>query len=183
MGFLSGTVFSDTLLRWREPIAYQRLTRSYFASAERALIINFILGLIFVVECVRHARNHLRQPTLDTGTLVFIAFGLVFLIVTALLFPLSSPAVCLMKDGIKKQEGARGGFSWSYYDEIESCRIEHEVYKASEFYVITIKMKDKRRSSLLSPVRQVAAPADVDMGAVTNILHDKGVPVITDESK
>jgi hypothetical protein len=108
-----------------------------------------------------------------------IAIGAGILVVSPLLGRLNSPVVCLMKDGIKRQCGARGEFLWSYYDEIETCEIRRERYKNLEFYVFTLKMRGKRRFSVLRQVKETAAPIQIDLGAIIHILRSKGVHVVT----
>jgi hypothetical protein len=86
-----------------------------------------------------------------------------------------------MTDGIKRQGGMRGGFFWSYYDDIESGKLSHESRRGSEFDVVSLKMKKKGRLTILSPVQDLAIPEDVDANAVLHILQSRGVRILTEE--
>lgn len=176
MGFLSGSISSDTLARWREPVVCRQRSGP---TAVRSLITGLIVGAVYFVMCITQARIHPQPSHFRSRTIAMIAIGAGILVVSPLLGRLNSPVVCLMKDGIKRQCGARGEFLWSYYDEIETCEIRRERYKNLEFYVFTLKMRGKRRFSVLRQVKETAAPIQIDLGAIIHILRSKGVHVVT----
>lgn len=77
--------------------------------------------------------------------------------------------------------GGRGSASWSEYKDIESCRVARDNYKGTPFSVLTIRMKDDCqpfKARVISPIKKIIVPEEIDLDTVLQILRDKGVQIV-----
>jgi hypothetical protein len=71
--------------------------------------------------------------------------------------------------------GAASG-ARSAYSDIESCTIQRDSYKGTEFSVLRLKNRYKL-VIVVGPVELIVIPNDVSLDSVLKILRDKGVHV------
>ncbi len=88
----------------------------------------------------------------------------------------------LREDCIHQRIGGGGtgaarasGFQSAYAD-IESCVVQRDSYKGTEFSVL--KLKNRRKLVIIAgPVELIVIPSDINLDSVLKILRDKGVHV------
>lgn len=71
--------------------------------------------------------------------------------------------------------GAASGAKSAYAD-IESCTVQRDSYKGTEFSVLRLKNRHKL-VIVVGPVKLIVVPNDVSLDSVLKILRDKGVHV------
>jgi hypothetical protein len=71
--------------------------------------------------------------------------------------------------------GAASGFRSAYAD-IESCTVQRDSYRGTEFSVLRLKNRHKL-VIVVGPVKLIVVPNDVSLDSVLKILRDKGVQV------
>jgi hypothetical protein len=71
--------------------------------------------------------------------------------------------------------GAASGLRSAYAD-IESCTVQRDNYKGTEFSVLRLKIRHKL-VFIVGPVKLILVPNDVSLDSVLKILRDKGVHV------
>jgi hypothetical protein len=64
------------------------------------------------------------------------------------------------------------------YNEIENCTVCNNNSSEKKFSVVEIKLKNKSKFRINSPVEEFIVPNDVNLDQVLQILRDKGVNVI-----
>jgi hypothetical protein len=94
----------------------------------------------------------------------------------------SDSLVELREDCIHQRIGGGGtgaarasGFRSAYAD-IESCMVQRDTYKGTEFSVLRLKNRHKL-VIVVGPVELIVVPNDVSLDSVLKILRDKGVHV------
>jgi hypothetical protein len=88
----------------------------------------------------------------------------------------------LREDCIRQRIGGGGtgaarasGFQSAYAD-IESCTVQRDSYKGTEFSVLRLKSRHKL-VIVVGPVKLILVPNDLSLDSVLKILRDKGVHV------
>ena len=115
------------------------------------------------------------------GTLTHFSFKiLLFLPVILIIYLInwfsSGPEVRLTEVCVIRAAGKSG--SRTNYDEIENCTVHTDDYKGKKLSFFEIKLKDKSKFRINSPVEKFIVPEDVNLNQVLKNLRDKGVNVI-----
>jgi hypothetical protein len=114
--------------------------------------------------------------TLRYFSLKILLFLPVFLVVYLINWFSSGSEVRLTEVCVIRAAGKSG--SRTNYDEIENCTIHTDDYKGKKLSFFEIKLKDKSKFRVNSPVEKFVVPEDVNLEQVLQILRDKGVKLI-----
>jgi hypothetical protein len=164
-----------SLMRWTEPTAlYEQKRQSVFYFIWPFIPFGICLA-VFLLHL--HEMNNTVMYCLSSAALF-----LGVLIVAGRKLPGTLDE--LKEDRIWQAVGGpgrRGSAFSSNYKDIESCQVTCDNYKCARFSVLKIRMKVERQPfkvRVISPVKAIIVPEEVNLDSVLQILRDKGVHVV-----
>jgi hypothetical protein len=159
-------IFSGpTLIKWREPNAYIRRNLSH-GRWIGLLIILSIPDLLLLWS--GNSSGFSRRTVAE-----IVAFSLLPIVGFPLIWFGLGPVVCLKEDHIAKANG--NAPPRSYYKNMESCTVRHEVYQGVRFCVLSFMLK---RGLPVGQLEETAVPEDATGDQVLQILRDHGVKIL-----
>jgi len=158
----------ETLMKWKESNASVRKNFSVKRLIFPLVVMAVALGGITALKMWGGTLKHFPVQTL-------LVFPFILLVFFSNWFS-SGAGVCLTELCIVRSAGKYG--SRTNYDEIENCTVRTDSYEDKKFSVVEIKLKDKSKFRINSPVESFIVPEDVNLDQVLQILRDKGVIVI-----
>jgi hypothetical protein len=172
MNFFSGLVSSEPLMKWREPNAYVRKGLSH-GKWIGLLIVLMIVPLFLIGEQISH------HSSKDLTVLIsfFVIVGVLGYI--RVLFG-SGSVVCLKEDHISILIGRSA--NRTLYKDIECCDVRHDSYNDTKFTILNFAIKKQRKFLPVGQVAKVAVPNDVNLEQVLQIIRDKGIKIIEENS-
>ena len=158
----------ERLMKWNESNASVRknfsVGRLVFPLVSAVVILGGIIALKLWAGTLKH---------FPVGILV--VFPVILLAFFSSWFS-SGPVVCLNELCIVRAAGRYG--SRTDYGEIENCTVRTDNYDGKKLSIVEIKLKDKSKFRVNSPVEKFVVPDDVNLEQILQILRDKGVNVI-----